>query len=172
MSVYDAIPVIGSNSDLGEGTLWDERIQKFLWVDVYKNLIKSYDPISNLISHHQMPWNVSYIGKRTGSGFVVASVRHIYLLNEKFEVEEEIDLNLDAKIERTNDGNVDHFGRLWIGTADVIEGNAKANLFHLDNNLIASVAKQNVAISNGIDWSPDSKIMYYIDSPIKSIEKY
>ena len=55
MSVYDAIPVIGSNSDLGEGTLWDERIQKFLWVDVYKNLIKSYDPISNLISHHQMP---------------------------------------------------------------------------------------------------------------------
>lgn len=172
MSVYDAIPVIGSNSDLGEGTLWDDRIQKFLWVDVYKNLIKSYDPISNLISHHQMPWNVSYIGKRTGSGFVVASVRHIYLLNEKFEVEEEIDLNLDAKIERTNDGNVDHFGRLWIGTADVIEGNAKANLFHLDNNLIASVAKQNVAISNGIDWSPNLKIMYYIDSPIKSIEKY
>lgn len=119
-----------------------------------------------------MPWNVSYIGKRAGSGFVVASVRHIYLLNEKFEVEEEIDLNLDTKIENTNDGNIDHFGRLWIGTADVIEGNAKANLFHLDNNLLASVAKRNVAISNGIDWSPDSKIMYYIDSPIKSIEKY
>ena len=42
MAHYEATPIAGSKSGLGEGTLWDERRGSFLWVDVLDGYIKEY----------------------------------------------------------------------------------------------------------------------------------
>ena len=44
MAHYEATPIAGSKSGLGEGTLWDERRGSFLWVDVLDGYIKEYLP--------------------------------------------------------------------------------------------------------------------------------
>jgi len=61
-----------------------------------------------------------------------------------------------------NDGKVDRKGRLWAGTM-TFEG-ATSALYRMDPDLNVKKMVSKVTISNGIGWSPDNSIMYYVDS--------
>ena len=41
---------------------------------------------------------------------------------------------------------------------------ATSSLYRMDQHLSVTTMVSNVTISNGIGWSPDNTIMYYVDS--------
>lgn len=172
MSIYYATPIARSQVDLGEGALWDERTQTLIYLDVFKNAIVRYSPTNGEIVKHLFPSLVSYIGKRKSGGFVVALGDRLAYLDSLFRIEKEFSLAINHKDVRTNDGNIDHLGQIWIGFADKIEGARKGSLHKIEKNLSSSIQRSEIAISNGIDWSLNNEIMFHIDSPSKRIDRF
>jgi len=172
MALYEATPIVGSKSGLGEGTLWDERRKSFLWVDVLDGYIKEYLPTTKEIIAHKVGDFVSYVGKRKAGGYLIALGDRLALTDEKFSIIKEIDMHIDRKVGQTNDGNIDSCGCLWIGVAEAVEGSKAGDLRRIDQNFSSSTNRKNVQISNGIDWSLNGKIMYYIDSATREISRY
>lgn len=73
---------------------------------------------------------------------------------------------------RMNDGAVDSQGRYWVGTMNDPKVQAPSDegvLFRLDPDLSLHRIIEHVSIPNGIGWSTDDKVMYFIDSPTKNI---
>lgn len=70
---------------------------------------------------------------------------------------------------RFNDGVVDHEGRYWASTMNDPKVKAPPTdegvLFRLDPDMKLHRMIEKVSIPNGICFSPDEKLMYFIDSP-------
>jgi sugar lactone lactonase YvrE len=169
---FEATPIAGSKSGLGEGTLWDERRKSFLWVDVLDGVIKEYIPHTKGIIPHKVGSFVSYIGKRKSGGFVIALGNRLATIDDDFMITREIDMQLDSAVGRTNDGAIDPCGCVWAGVAEAVEGSKAGDLRRFDHQFNSSTHRKSVQISNGIDWSLDGSIMYYIDSALREISRY
>ncbi|XP_067669758.1 regucalcin-like isoform X2 [Haliotis asinina] len=71
-----------------------------------------------------------------------------------------------------NDGKVDASGRLWIGSCfygkDIPEPDnwpkSQGSLYSLDADGSVKKHISNISISNGMDWTDDNNVMYYVDS--------
>jgi sugar lactone lactonase YvrE len=172
MATYLARPIQGSQADLGEGTLWDERKQTLLYLDVLKNTVIEYNPSNRSVERHLLPSLVSYIGKRRSGGYVVALGDRLAYLDKLFRIEREFPLAINPKEARTNDGNVDHLGQVWIGLADQVKGARKGSLNRIEKDLSTSIQRSQISISNGIDWSLDKQTMFYIDSLSRRIDRF
>ncbi len=76
---------------------------------------------------------------------------------------------------RLNDGAVDSRGRYWAGAMNdpkVTGFTDEGVLFRLDPDLKLHRMIENVTIPNGIGWTKDDKIMYFIDTPTMNIFKF
>lgn len=172
MALYEATPIEGSKSGLGEGTLWDERRESFLWVDAFEGLIKTYKPSNKTFDSHKISDFVSYIGKRESDGYVVALGDRFALTDQDFEIIDEVEMQVDLNLGQTNDGNIDSHGSLWIGVAEAVSGSKTGNLRRIDPKYQSKIYRREVQISNGMDWSLDGKVMYYIDSALRQVSRY
>ncbi|CAF9929859.1 hypothetical protein IMSHALPRED_008015 [Imshaugia aleurites] len=77
---------------------------------------------------------------------------------------------------RFNDGVVDHEGRYWAGTMNDPKVKAppknEGTVFRLDADMTLHRMIENVSIPNGICFSLDEKIMYFIDSPTSNVFQF
>jgi sugar lactone lactonase YvrE len=73
---------------------------------------------------------------------------------------------------RMNDGNCDSAGRLWAGTMGLNEEPGAGALYRLDPDLTVTCVLDRVGESNGIDWSPDDRLMYYVDSLERRVDAF
>jgi sugar lactone lactonase YvrE len=78
----------------------------------------------------------------------------------------------DRPQNRMNDGACDPAGRFWAGTMALDERPHAGALYRLDPDLTVRTMLTDVTISNGIDWSPDGRRMYYVDSPTRRIDVF
>src|SRR5262249_46828762 len=65
---------------------------------------------------------------------------------------------------RMNDGGCDQAGRFYAGTMDNDERPGRGSLYRLDADHKVTEIFTSIGISNGVGWSPDNRLMYYIDS--------
>src|SRR6185369_14121283 len=70
---------------------------------------------------------------------------------------------------RFNDGKCDAAGRFWAGTMAISEEENQGSLYVMEPDLALKKKIENVSISNGLAWSADNTIMYYIDSPTRYV---
>lgn len=172
MSIFEAIPIESTRSELGEGTLWDERRECFIWVDAFEGLINTYSPSKRETVSHKIADFVSYIGKQESGGYVVALGDRFALTNRDFKIVKEFDLQIDLNLGQTNDGNIDSHGSLWIGVAEAVSGSKTGYLRRIDSKYESRIYRRGVQASNGMDWSPDGTVMYYIDSAFNQVSRY
>ena len=76
------------------------------------------------------------------------------------------------KTNRFNDGKCDPAGRFWAGTISMTKEEGTANLYCLETKGSCVLKLSKLTNSNGICWSPDSKIMYHIDTPKLAVHSY
>ncbi len=65
---------------------------------------------------------------------------------------------------RMNDGKCDRAGRFYAGTMAADESPGRGSFYRLDTDLSVTEIFTGIGISNGLGWSPDDTLMYYIDS--------
>ena len=172
MKVFSAECVPNTKGDLGEGLLWDERNETIMWVDAFVKIINTWNPATKTLTERKYDSLVTSIAKRESGGYVVAAGLKLIELNENLDVIGTSPLEMPNENVRTNDGNVDINGNYWVGCFANDAKPKQGNLRRISPNFDSKVFLKDITIANGMDWSPDNKICYYIDTPTKKVSRF
>ena len=155
----------------GESPVWCERTAQLYWVDVQEPALHRLDPETGLDESWIMPaWiGCLALGGGAAEGSVLVALRTGAY---RFELDTGA-LSLvapapyDPRRFFLNDGKCDRVGRFWVGPMrhsllpQVGEpGAAKGPLWRLDDDRLVASGKE-LALSNGLAWSPDGRTMYH-----------
>ncbi|MEM6430968.1 MAG: SMP-30/gluconolactonase/LRE family protein [Deinococcota bacterium] len=166
----ELVSVYPANDSLGEGPVWNSDEQALYWLDILNFRLQRWQPDTNDYQAWTLPCEIgSYAFCETAGKVLVALKTGFHFLELKTgELAAITDPEEGMTDNRFNDGKCDRVGRFWAGTMG--SGDAPTGaLYRLDADLTCSTQRRNVGISNGLGWSPDSKVMYYTDSPLNKI---
>ena len=171
---YARVEVIqGTQSELGEGAVWNHRTHQLLWVDITGKTLNVYAPRDGM--NREL-----YTGQMTGtvvpaeSGLAVVALQHgFYFIDPETGTKNLIaDPEAERVNNRFNDGKCDPSGRFWAGTMDVEGKPGQGSLYRLNPDSSVALMLPQVSISNGIARSADHILMYYIDTPTQRVMVY
>jgi sugar lactone lactonase YvrE len=163
--------VLGAASILGESPIWSEDESRLLWVDIDRGELHSFDPAARIDEFMQLPWPVGVVVPRSRGGWAVAAGSLFGLIDEwQGPVQVVAEVTGDTASVRMNDGKCDAAGRFWAGTMGLSAEAHAGALYRLDPDLRVHKMLEGVTISNGIDWSPDYRLMYYVDSATRRVD--
>lgn len=155
--------LLKSQNIIGEGPVWDEGIKALYWVDIAGKTINRFWPDTGKHEIFTTESEVGVIAFREKNGFITAGSTGFSFWSPETKKFEAISDPEEANPKsRFNDGKVDRFGRFWAGTMTA-EGAVSA-LYRMDTDLSIQKIDSGLTISNGIAWSPDNSVMYFVDS--------
>ncbi len=155
---------------LGVGAFWDAGRDCLVWVDILRGEIHGLKAGAHGV--HSLPTHVGVAAPRQSGGWVLA-VREGFAAFDPDGGGYRMLAAIDAPATRMNDGNVDARGRFFAGSMLDSEEPGGGRLYRLDTDLAVSVVLDPVDISNGIDWSPDARTVYYSDSgPDRAVSRF
>ena len=176
--------LLDSKATLGEGPAWDAATQTLYWVDILGKRIHTWkDGRDDFL---QLDEYVGCVAPRRDGG-LVAALRASFVTIERDVVrsgtpqlqagwnpapQKQIARVDEPTSNRFNDGKCDPAGRLLAGSMDMGETNPSGNLYSLESGKPPRKLLSEVTISNGLAWSPDHKIFYYIDTPTRQVRAY
>jgi sugar lactone lactonase YvrE len=168
--VSDLDIALRGEPDLGEGPTWDAGTGSLVWVDILGCAVHRFDPGPGTDEVTPVPQHVGAAKPRVGGGLVLNLRDGVGLLEPSGELRWLA--YWERKGMRGNDAAVDPAGRLWAGTMryDQQPGGGFLARVHPDGK--ATVVLSEVSISNGIGWSPDERLMYYVDSSTRRIDVF
>lgn len=156
--------VVDGKNSLGEGPVWDDKLQELFWVDINGQKLLRYNPATGHTAEYGFDKKI---------GFAVPSGNHTWVLGledgfYRFNTETGScsfivhtgDWNLGNRL---NDGKCDPAGRIWCGTISG-KGQTDGYLYVLESGGKLDVRLSGVNCSNGLAWNADATTMYYIDS--------
>jgi sugar lactone lactonase YvrE len=169
-----AVPVLNARAELGEGPVWDAASGILYWVDLFAGVVHSYRPISGLTGSVEVGEIIGCVVPRQSGGLLAATPSGIYRLDPATGARTRVSaIEADRPETHFNDGKVDPAGRFWFGsiaidrTSDVL-----GDLYSLETDLTVTHRLHGVDNTNGMDWSPDGRTMYYIDSLTRQVTAY
>lgn len=157
-------------AELGEGPTWDPVAGRLIWVDILSSRIHTYAPGTGRRTVLATGQHVGAAKPRARGGLVVNLRDGIgaygpeggfrWLLREP------------VAGRRGNDAVVAPDGALWAGTMRYDEAPGGGSLTRLAPDGTATAVLDGVTVSNGIGWSPDGRLMYYIDTPTRTVDVF
>ena len=165
--------VVDIRAQVGEGPIWDANTNQLYWVDIMSGMLYCYNPISGKNVGYNVGQHVGTVVTRTSGGLLLATQNGFAaydLIDQRLTAI--TDPESDLPNNRFNDGKCDPAGRFWAGTMAYSNQTTQGSLYRLDTDLSVHKMLGNIAISNGIVWSHDQKIMYYIDSLANTVRAF
>ncbi|HVW97765.1 MAG TPA: SMP-30/gluconolactonase/LRE family protein [Mucilaginibacter sp.] len=163
-----------AGAKLGEGALWNHDTQKLYWVDIEDRTFNILDPNSKENKAYSTVKRVGTVVP-AGAGFVLVALEDgiaaIDLSDGTIEYKLETDFHLEFD-RRFNDGKCDPNGYFWVGTHSMSGKRGESSLYRISPDLKIEEKISGVSISNGIVWTEDKNLMYYIDTPTGQIVQY
>jgi sugar lactone lactonase YvrE len=159
---------------LGEGPLWDARIDTLYWVDIVAGVVFAQAADAERPHRIDVGAEVGCLGLTDEPRILVAGLRTgWHLLDTRSGgLAFLADPEADRPSCRFNDGSVDPAGRFWTGSLEDGETRPVGRLHRLAGDGTHTVADEGFFCSNGIDWSPDARWMYFVDSRADAIYRY
>jgi sugar lactone lactonase YvrE len=159
---------------LGEGPIWDGRTEALYWVDIPAGQVHRLDqPLAEPPGQHavwQVGEEVGAVVPRAAGGLALAARSGFLALDpDTGSVTPIAPLDLGTGM-RMNDGACDAAGRFFAGSMADDETDGAGTLYRLDPDHTVRTVLTGVSVSNGIGWSPDGTLMYYIDSPSRQVD--
>jgi sugar lactone lactonase YvrE len=156
--------VPGPVAELGEGALWDAASESLYWIDAPAGLVHRLSGDGQQASY-DAGRPVGCVASRSSGGLALASGDGFIALDTGTG-----EVGALAVAERgkpgnhMNDGACDRSGRFYAGSMAEDETPGHGTLYRLDPDRTVTELVPGVGISNGIGWSPDERLMYYVDS--------
>jgi sugar lactone lactonase YvrE len=167
-----------ARAEIGEGPIWDDQTGRLHWVDIRAGLVHRFSPADGSDRVLDIGQPVGSLGLGAAGGMVLALRDGFGLVpagadkpTQLIEVEKELTGN------RMNDGRCDAAGRFWAGTMSaamehVVGAGSLYRLEESEGELLPVRVFGGLTVANGIDWSPDGRLMYYIDSPTQRVDVF
>ena len=165
--------LVDARALLGEGPAWDSANQRLYWIDIFSGHLHIFDPAIRLDKIIDMGYWLGCVAPMRSGGVILGlknGLASCDLVNSNLTWIANPESVLPGN--RFNDGKCDPFGRFLAGTMDNTEENPSGSLYSLSSDLVVRTLITGVRISNGLTWSPDYKVMYYIDTPTSQVKAY
>ena len=157
---------------LGEGPTWNVGERALYWVDAVRPAIHRLDAQGE-VSTWPMPRIIGSFVIRERGGLVGALKNGFCAIDlEAGTVEHIVDPEPDRPGNILNDGKCDRRGRYWCGSRDGELKDPVGALHRLDPDLSSHEMDRGFIVSNGLAWSPDSRILYFADSRAETVWTY
>ncbi len=150
---------------LAEGPLWDHRNQQLWWVDIHHGNVHT----GRLQDEQIVPTSEMHVDHTVGAvalvddgSVLVAGSQQVLQLVEGGRQEVTRLIPADEQ-RRLNDGKCDPAGRFLVGTL-TLGSPGPEMLFQVDQDARVRVIDDDLAMSNGLGWSPDGTVLYSVDT--------
>ena len=158
--------------ELGEGPFWDSKRSRLHWVDIIGKKIISQNLDGSNIHVLEVDGNPGCV-VLSDDGTMVAGVdNQISSLDGGGNLLKVLADTKEGSGLRFNDGKCDPSGRFWVGSMDRKEKNKLGSLYSWNSIEGLVNREQGVTVSNGMGWSPDNSLFYYIDSLTREVSVY
>jgi len=165
--------IIDARANLGEGPIWDAQTQHLYWVNIMNSEVSIYNPSTDINRTIDVGQYIGTVVPSTSGLLMLALHQGFASLNiETEEVTIVHDPEPDQPGHRFNDGKCDPAGRFWAGSMSLGERAPVGTLYCMDTDYTVRKMVENVTISNGLAWSLDNKMMYYIDTPTGTVDAF
>ncbi|MEU3158032.1 SMP-30/gluconolactonase/LRE family protein [Streptomyces griseoincarnatus] len=161
---------VRAEAELGEGATWDPATGRLLWIDILNSRVHTYDPATGRRTVRRTGQHVGAVKPRAGGGLVLNLRDGVGLLDpdDTFRW-----LHREPVAgRRGNDAAVAPDGSLVAGTMRYDEAPGGGTLSRATGDGTATVLLDDVTVSNGTGWSPDGRLMYYIDTPTRRVDVF
>jgi sugar lactone lactonase YvrE len=173
MKHYRAEPLSSDRMDLGEGALWDDALERWLWVDITQGAVYEANLGGCILKRYVVPDVASTVALTESGDLIVTGQRTLYHVSRKEgNAHALFDVPGIPNNQRLNDGKPDPDGRLIAGAMVTDGGDSSAKLYSVSMNGTASALLTGLGCSNGIGFSPCGNFLYHIDTPQKKVHRY
>jgi sugar lactone lactonase YvrE len=153
--------------------VWDDRTGELLFVDIEGFAVHGFEPASKAHRFFDVGRSVGAVALREDGGLVLASQDGFYLADrDGGGLQRFGSFDVGDEHVRFNDGKVDPKGRFVAGTMHWHESDSRGSLYMLSGDGSVVTLVEGVTISNGLAWSPDGATMYYIDTPVHTVDAF
>ncbi|MFS4107889.1 SMP-30/gluconolactonase/LRE family protein [Streptomyces sp. PD-S100-1] len=161
---------LDARAELGEGPTWDPAAGRLIWLDILACRVHTYDPVTGRRTVRTTEQHVGAAKPRAGGGLVLNLRDGVGLLDPDGAFRWLRREPVPGR--RGNDAAVAPDGSLWAGTMRYDEAEGGGTLSRLTGDGSAQTVLSDVTVSNGTGWSPDGRLMYYVDTPTRRIDVF
>jgi sugar lactone lactonase YvrE len=164
--VLEADLAVPAQCELAEGPVWDPARRLLRWVDILAGHVHALDPATGTHTWFDVGDPVGTVGLTRAGGLVLALVDGFAFADHDGQNLTRLPgFTVDRATVRFNDGKPDPWGNFCAGTmAWAEQGGQPCALYRLTPDGTVTELVQDVALSNGLDWSDDRRLFYYADS--------
>lgn len=161
---------VRASATLGEGPTWDPAAGRLLWLDILGSRVHTFDPATGRRGVRVTDQHVGAVKPRAGGGLVLNLRDGVGLIDPDGTFRWLHHEPVPGR--RANDAAVAPDGSLWAGTMRYDEAPGGGSLSRFTGDGSVRTVLDDVAVSNGTGWSPDGRLMYYIDSPTRRVDVF
>ncbi len=157
---------------LGESPFWHPDEQALWWLDIPGRGLHRWHAACGEHRHWPLPTEPGCIAPLAGGGLLLARRDGLFRFDPASgEAELIADPPYEPTHERFNDGKADVHGRLWVGTIYEPRTKPVAALYRWAGGGFERLI-DGAVISNGLGFSPDSRSVYWADTPSHRLMAY
>ena len=158
---------------LGESPVWLERSAELIWVDLERGEIRSHSAARGNRERGTLGTPVGAVAPLSGGGFILATREGFVTTDDSFTgAELKVPVSPGDPTILMNDGKCDPRGRFWAGTMDSEGRPNRGALMRFEPPGTAITVLEGVSLSNGIGWTVEGSLMFYIDSPTRRVDVF
>ena len=151
-----------------EGPVWWPDGSGLRWVDMLAGDVLTLSPTGQLDRRH-VGDVAAAVRPRAAGGFVVGIERGFALVDATGAQTSLPELWSDPGV-RMNEGGCDPDGRFYCGSMAYDQTSGRGSLYRLDPGGAVQSVLSGATISNGLAWSPDGSLAYYVDTPTRRVD--
>ncbi len=172
MSTFEL--VWDTRSGVSESPVWDAPNRRLLFCDIGGKKIHALSVDTDARETWDLPEVVGSFGLCRSGRLVVALRHRVVLFDPKTRAVTELTpAVVEPVTNRLNDGKVGPDGAFWVGSMD--ENSPRqplGSLYRVTADGKIEKKSEGYAVSNGLAWSPDGRIMYHSDSTSAIVETW
>jgi len=169
--------VVAAGCELGEHPVWDAASGTVVWVDLPAGAVhRSTPPASYGEGWHDgsvvVAGEIGVVALRADGGLIAAADSAFLRLDASGRPDGDpfpVDLPAGASF---NDGACDPAGRFLAGTTSAADRPGNGVLWSLDPSGSITTLLEGIVESNGLGWSLDGSVLYYVDSGEPVVRRY
>lgn len=157
-------------SALGESPVWDPRVERLRWVDLFDGIVHATDPETGQDDARPAGGACGFVAlARDG---VVHARGSVVVLEDAAGARDLVDLDPSGAL-RINDSQVAPGGWLLCGVMAVDRARRAdtGRLVLVADDGRTSVVSDGLSIPNGLGWSPDGRTMYHVDTLARRVDR-
>jgi sugar lactone lactonase YvrE len=163
--VTDFAALTAARCRLGESPVWVPSLGQLWWVDIHRDTIHRYDWRSGESGTQILSGRGTFVVPCADGSAISALQKGLCRVPEPGRPASlAVPVETGTPDTSINDGKTGPDGRLYFGTRDLAQRREMGGLYRLDDDLAARRLTDRVTAGNGIDWSPDGTVLYFVDS--------